>query len=203
MGVPLFFKGAVIGFSIAAPVGPIGLLCIRRSLTEGRNAGAATGLGAATADAMYGGIAAFGVTAVSSFLVGQKMWFGLIGGIFLCYLGVKIFMSKPADHAANGRSNGLQSAYLSTLFLTLTNPATILSFIAVFAGLGLGATPDYTAATLMTAGVFTGSALWWLILSGSVALLQSRFNDTSMRIVNRLSGAIIFGFGVYALASIR
>src|ERR1051326_105106 len=122
--MPLTFllKGLVIGFSIAAPVGPIGVLCIRRSLTEGRQMGLATGLGAATADAVYGCIAGFGLTAISSFLVGQKVWLGLLGGLFLCYLGIRTFVTKPAEKAAEVGGSGLLSAYLSTLFLTITNP---------------------------------------------------------------------------------
>lgn len=192
-------KGAAIGFSIAAPVGPIGLLCIRRSLAEGQRAGLATGLGAATADAVYGCVAGFGLTAVSSFLVGQRFWLGLVGGGFLCYLGARTFRSSPAEQSAMAGSKGLLSAYLSTFLLTLTNPMTILSFAAVFAGLGLGTSTDYRAACALVAGVFAGSALWWLLLSNGAALLRSRVNSTWIQAVNRVSGVIIFGFGLYAL----
>src|SRR5258706_16191577 len=132
----LILKGMIIGFSIAAPVGPIGVLCIRRSLAEGRQMGLATGLGAATADALYGCVAGFGLTAISNFLVGQRFWICLMGGLFMCYLGVRTFMSKPAERMAEIRKSGLLSAYGFTLLLTLSNPTTILSFIAVFAGLG-------------------------------------------------------------------
>src|SRR5688572_12269534 len=132
MALEFMFKGLLIGFSIAAPVGPIGVLCIRRSLADGRQVGLATGLGAATADAAYGAVAGFGLTAISSFLVGQRLWLGLLGGIFLCYLGFRTFISRPAEQTAETRSGGLASAYLSTLLLTLTNPMTILSFVAVF-----------------------------------------------------------------------
>jgi threonine/homoserine/homoserine lactone efflux protein len=195
-------KGAVIGFSLAAPVGPIGLLCIRRSLAEGRVVGLVTGLGAATADASYGAIAAFGLTAVSTFLVAQKMWLGLFGGVFLCYLGVRAFTAAPASTAAQAdRGGGLAPAYASTFVLTLTNPMTILSFIPVFAGLGLGFAPDARSAASVVAGVFVGSALWWLLLSNGVALFRHRVGDRWMRSVNRVSGAMIFAFGLYALAS--
>jgi threonine/homoserine/homoserine lactone efflux protein len=138
--MPLSFlvKGLAIGFAIAAPVGPIGVLCIRRSLTDGQRIGLATGLGAATADAAYGAVAAFGLTAVSTFLVKQRMALGIIGGAFLCYLGLRTWLSKPAEKPAEARGSGLASAYSSTLLLTLTNPTTILSFVAVFAGFGLG-----------------------------------------------------------------
>jgi threonine/homoserine/homoserine lactone efflux protein len=116
-------KGLVIGFSIAAPVGPIGLLCIRRSMAEGQRVGLVTGLGAATADAGYGCVAAFGLTGVSGFLVGHRIWLSLIGGLFLCYLGVRTFISNPAARAANVQAGGLLPAYLSTLFLTITMAA--------------------------------------------------------------------------------
>ena len=201
MGLNFLLKGVIIGFSIAAPVGPIGVLCIRRSLAEGRQIGLATGLGAATADATYGGVAAFGLTTISSFLVSQKLWLSSLGGLFLCYLGIRTFISRPVERAAEVQGIGLFSAYLSTLFLTLTNPATILSFVAVFAGFGLGALPDYSSASLLVAGVFTGSAIWWLLLSSGVALFRSRVNDGWMRAINRLSGSVILAFGLYSLST--
>jgi threonine/homoserine/homoserine lactone efflux protein len=202
MVLHFILKGMAIGFSIAAPVGPIGVLCIRRSLAEGRLIGLATGLGAATADAAYGGVAGFGLTAVSSFLVGQRLWLGFLGGLFLCYLGVRTFTSKPAGRAAEARGGGIFSAYISTLFLTLTNPMTILSFVAVFAGFGLGASPDYLAASTLVAGVFIGSALWWLLLSTSVALFQTRVSSGWMQAVNRASGGVILVFGLYSLSTV-
>ena len=196
-------RGIVIGFSIAAPVGPIGVLCIRRSLAEGRRAGLVTGLGAASADAVYGGVAAFGLTAMSSFLVAQRFWLGILGGLFLCYLGARTFVSRPSAAQARVAPQGLLSAYASTFVLTLTNPMTILSFVAIFAGLGLGigTSGGYRAAGLMVAGVFTGSALWWLLLSGGAAMFQSRLSATWMQSINRVSGAIIFMFGTYAFSA--
>lgn len=193
------FKGAAIGFSIAAPVGPIGVLCIRRSVADGRAAGLATGLGAATADALYGLVAALGLTAISSFLVGERFWLALVGGVFLAYLGVRTLASRPPSEAARAGGAGLGSAYLSTLFLTLTNPTTILSFIAVFAGLGLGVIPNPLAAAWVVAGVFAGSALWWLILTQAIGLVRGRFRPEWMIWVNRLSGGILIAFAVYAL----
>ena len=202
MTLSFLLKGVVIGFSIAAPVGPIGVLCIRRSLAQGRETGLVTGLGAATADAGYGYVAAFGLTAISSFLVGQRLWLGLLGGLFLCYLGVRTFRSRPAEQAADLHGNGLIAAYLSTLLLTLTNPMTILTFMAVFAGLGLGRSPDYFSAGAMVAGVFVGSALWWLLLSSAVALFRSRVTSDWMRAVNRLAGGVMIAFGLYSLSTV-
>jgi len=133
----LLLKGLIIGFSIAAPVGPIGVLCIRRNLAKGRTSGLASGLGAATADAIYGGIAGLGLTRISNLLLEQQAWFRSIGGGFLLYLGIRTFLSKPAGAVAAARRTDLAGDYLSTSLLTLTNPLTILSFAAIFAGLGL------------------------------------------------------------------
>jgi len=195
-------KGMIIGFSIAAPVGPIGVLCIRRSLAEGQRMGLLTGLGAASADAAYGCIAGFGLTAISRLLLAQQIWLGLVGGLFLCYLGVRTFLSNPTHRAAEVRASGLFSAYITTVLLTLTNPMTILSFMAVFAGLGLGKSPDYKTASTMVSGVFIGSALWWLLLSNLAAAFKSRFSSDWMRVVNRVSGAMILAFGLYSLSTV-
>lgn len=195
-----FLRGLAIGFSIAAPVGPIGLLCIRRTLAKGRSSGFVSGLGAATADATYGCVAAFGLTAITAFLTGEQKWLRLIGGIFLLYLGGKTFFSRPASASAAAKSAGLVADYVSTLLLTLTNPTTILSFIAVFAGLGLGGTQgDFLAASWLVAGVFLGSAVWWLLLSGGVGWFRERLGPRQLRWLNWLSGGIIIGFGIAAL----
>jgi threonine/homoserine/homoserine lactone efflux protein len=205
--VSFFLKGVVIGFSIAAPVGPIGVLCIRRTLASGPAAGLASGLGAAVADAAYGCVAGFGLTFVSTFLVSQRTWLQLFGGLFLCWLGVRTFLSAPAAPAAGAvarpaREN-LFGAFASTFVLTLTNPMTILSFAAVFAGLGLADTGgDYLSATVLVAGVFVGSAAWWLLLSGGIGLLRGRFDERGLLWVNRLSGALISAFGIAALVGL-
>jgi threonine/homoserine/homoserine lactone efflux protein len=202
-GIGFFFQGLIIGFSIAAPVGPIGVLCIRRTLAEGRASGFISGLGAATADAIYGCIAGFGLTFISSFLISQQLWFRVIGGTFLCYLGIKTLLARPAEKAASAKGYGLAGAYASTFFLTLTNPMTILSFAAIFAGLGVGsAGGNYVFAGLLVLGVFLGSAAWWLILSGIVGVFRKKFDISGLRWVNRISGIIITGFGVLAFLSL-
>ena len=209
MSTSLLLRGLVIGFSIAAPVGPIGVLCIRRTLAEGRASGLVSGLGAATADAIYGCIAGFGLTFVSTFLVDQQTWLRLIGGAFLCYLGIKTLLAKPAEHAAPDKATSLAGAYVSTFLLTLTNPVTILSFAAIFAGLGLANTGlanpggGYASAGVLVLGVFIGSALWWLLLSACTGLLRNKIPSHGLRWVNRISGLIIIGFGLFALASTR
>jgi threonine/homoserine/homoserine lactone efflux protein len=198
-------KGYLLGFAIAAPVGPIGLLCIRRSLAEGVPFGVASGLGAATADAMYGAVAALGITALSSFLVEQSLWLRLVGGLFLLYLGIVTFRSRPVVVEADERSRGvgLARAYGSTLLLTVTNPATILSFGVAFAGLGLvGPNSGALPASLMVLGVFLGSACWWLLLSGAVGMLRARVGPKVLAWVNRASGTLLAGFGMVALLSV-
>jgi threonine/homoserine/homoserine lactone efflux protein len=194
-------RGLLIGLSIAAPVGPIGVLCIRRTLADGRLIGLATGLGAATADGIYGAIAGFGVAAITRLLVQEQIWIRLIGGCFLCYLGLKTLRSSPAAEAAPSRGRTL-GAYASALGLTLTNPATILSFAAIFAGLGAGSTVKTTAGTsLMVLGVFLGSALWWLVLTTVISLTRDKVSPRALQMINRVSGAILAGFGILALAS--
>ena len=204
MDFATFLRGLAIGFGIAAPVGPIGVLCIRRTLADGRAVGFASGLGAATADAMYGGVAAFGLTLVSTALVGQRVWLQAAGGVFLCYLGVRTWMAAPAATTeASRRGPGLVSAWASTFVLTLTNPATILSFVAIFAGLGLGAgAGGYRPAALMVLGVFLGSALWWLLLSTGVGYFRTALTRQGLRWVNRLAAAIITAFGIGALVGL-
>ncbi len=203
MEITFLIKGLIIGFSIAAPVGPIGILCIQRTISHGRKSGLYTGLGAATADGLYGAIAAFGLTIVSTFLVGEQFWIRLIGGIFLLYLGIKTFTSKPSERIKSENHKSLLSDYFSTVFLTITNPMTILSFVAIFAGLGLGGVKgDNLSALLMVLGVLIGSALWWVILSGSVSLFRSKFNISSLKIVNKISGIIITIFAIIAFIGI-
>lgn len=196
-------RGFLIGFSIAAPVGPIGVLCIRRTLVEGRLSGFMSGLGAATADAIYGSIAAFGLTFISNFLISEQIWLRIIGGIFLCFLGIRTFLARPAQSSSETKGHGLAGNFASTFFLTLTNPLTIISFAAIFAGLGLGsAGGDYTSAASLVCGVFAGSALWWSILSTGTGMFQKRFGSQGLRWINRVSGIIITGFGIFAICSL-
>lgn len=194
-----FLKAIVLGLSIAAPVGPIGVLCIRRTLAQGRAHGFASGLGAATADAAYGLIGGLGLSIISTFLVNQNMVLRLIGSVFLCYLGVRTLLDSPAAAAATSpiATSGLLSSYASTLALTLTNPMTILSFAAIFAGLNVKA----TGAEVMplVAGVFCGSALWWLVLAGIAGLVRERLSPNVMVWINRASGVVIIVFGLVAL----
>lgn len=207
----LFARGALIGLAVAAPVGPIGVLCIRRTLADGRLAGFVSGLGAATADLIYGVVAVLGLTALAELLVGVSFWTRLVGGLFLCYLGMRTLRERPAVSAADAKrlrpavatARGLAGAYASTLLLTITNPATIIAFAAIYAGLGAAsAAGTYAEGLLLAAGVAAGSALWWLLLSGVTGMLRSRVTPAALRWVNIVAGLVILGFGVAALGSL-
>jgi threonine/homoserine/homoserine lactone efflux protein len=199
------WKGILLGFSVAAPVGPIGILCIRRTLHFGANHGFLTGMGAATADSLYALIAGLGLAGIASALIEHQHWLRLTGGLFLLYLGVKTLLSRPARSARTSDGGQLLSAYLSSFALTVTNPMTILSFVAVFAGLGLGATPGSSLyeGLILVLGVFLGSAAWWLILSFGTGLLKDRLNERHLLWINRVSGMVVLSFGLHALMHLR
>ena len=188
----LFARGLILGFTIAAAVGPISLLTIRRTLAHGRIYGLASGLGVALADATYGGIAAFGLTAVTSILVGARLVLGLVGGLFLFVLGWRTMTSRPEAVAVADDRPGLVGAFLSIFGLTMTNPMTIISFAAIFAGLGIVGRGGADAA-LLTLGVFCGSTSWWLILTTVVSALRTRVTIRALRWVNRVSGVVLLG----------
>ncbi len=197
----LFLKSLLLGFSVAAPIGPIGLLCINRTLNSGRLAGFFTGLGAATADMIYASFAAFGFRVVTQYLIKQQTWLQLIGGLFLLYIGIKIFVSHPANQAANLRDSNIFKMFFSTLLLTITNPVTILSFVGMFAGLGVAAnTNSYADAFVLVGGVFLGSVVWWLILSNGVYMFKTRLLP-NLAIINKISGLLIIFLAVFSLLS--
>ena len=202
MPATLFIRGFIIGLSVAATIGPMAVLTIRRTLARGRLAGLVTGLGVATADGCYGAVAGFGLTVVSTVLLSQHLWLRLIGGLFLCYLGLSTLRATPATRAAGAGGTTLAGAYFSAFGLTLSNPLTILSFAAIFAGLGVGTGGGYATAAWLVVGVFSGSALWWVILTGVVAALRGRVTSRGLLWVNRASGAIIAAFGLVALISL-
>lgn len=200
MSIEFFLKGLILGFSIAAPVGPIGILCIRKTLQFGRFSGFVSGLGAALADAIYAFIAAFGLTFIADFLLAGQFWFSLLGGGFLLYLGWKTFTAKPNSQTNNVSHTTLFNDFASTFILTIINPMTIFSFLAVFAGFGLSSIQgDYIQASILVLGVFLGSSIWWLTLSEGVTLFRKKVSVPVMTWINRVAGLIIFGFGVLAL----
>jgi threonine/homoserine/homoserine lactone efflux protein len=198
----LFVKGLAFGFLLAATVGPMWLLCLRRTLARGVLAGFISGMGIAVADGFYGAVAAFGLTAISGFLLDQRFWLGLAGGVFLLYLGIKSLAAKPLPIQESGQENmSLLKAFLSTLGLTLANPPTILAFAAIFAGLGL-VSSDYAVAALVVLGVFIGSASWWVILAAGAGWLRGRIGPGLFRAINVLSGMSILGLAAWQLAQL-
>lgn len=202
MEVSFFLKGLIIGVSIAAPVGPIGILCIRLALTQGGIPAIVAGLGAATADALYGALAGFGVSAVSEILVSHYAALQFFGAIFILYLGGTTFFARPAEKTEIPTRSGLALQYASTLLLTLTNPVTILSFAAVFAGLGLGeaaTTGTHTPTAALVGGIFLGSTAWWLLLATVVAMFKRMIDVQVLQWINRIAGTILLGFGLLAL----
>lgn len=204
MELTFLFKGLIIGFSVAAPVGANGILCINRTLSQGNLTGFASGLGAATSHGIYGAIAGFGLTFISDFLIEGQAGLQLFGGIFLYYLGIKTFVKKPAYEKLKTNSNTLVNAYFSCLILTITNPFTILYFAAAFTGIELankGAT-DYNSAWSLVLGIFIGSTSWWLILSCSVELLKHKLNRQRLQMLNQIFGMSILIFGFLILCQL-
>jgi threonine/homoserine/homoserine lactone efflux protein len=192
-------KGLAVGFSIAAPVGPIGLLCIRRTLVGGWRLGLATGMGAATADLVYGVVAAAGLTALTEVLAGARQPLQFAGGAALILLGLTILRAEAPGERKGPDSSGLATAYTTTFLLTLANPATIVSFAAVMAGLGAMRAGGETV--MLVAGVFLGSALWWVALSATVSRIRHRLPLAVLIWINRASGAAIMIFGILALTA--
>lgn len=201
----LFGQSMLIGLSIAAPVGQIGVLAIQRTLQHGRAAGLATGLGAALADAVYGAIGAFGVTGLIRWLLGLKFWLGLFGGAYLLWLAWRIATRAVVAPAATRAPAGtLARLVAGTFALTLSNPTTILSFMAVFGALAgrAGTASTVASPTTMVGGVLLGSALWWLFLAAVVGWLRERFDARWQRGINRLSAALLAGLGLWQLGTL-
>lgn len=204
MNLEFLYKGLLLGFSVAAPIGPIGVLCINRTINKNFIAGFVSGLGAATADLIYGLIAGLGLTVISTFLINQKFWIQIIGLFFLFHIGIKTIIKKDNDiEFKSVTDKGLLKDYFSTLILTITNPMTILFFIAVFAGLGLSVTINgFYSIIQLVLGVFVGSCIWWLFLSGLTDRLKTRISKRILKKTDLLSGIMILLFGLFILISL-
>ncbi|UOY93331.1 LysE family translocator [Ectobacillus sp. JY-23] len=197
----LFMKSFILGLSVSAPVGPIGLLCIQRTLTHGKTAGFLTGFGAVTANMIYASIAASGFSIVSSFLLEQEIYLHILGTIFLFYLGIKTFLKKPVQRTAHLTNETLLSMYISTFLLMMTNPVTILNFTAMFAGLGFDQESSSTiTTTALISGVFIGASLWWLFLSVAASIFRNKIN-VHLDLVNKLAGLSIILLGMFSFIS--
>jgi len=198
----LFLKGIIIGFAMAVPIGPIGIICIRKTLTEGRVRGLIIGLGAATADLLYGSVAAFGLTVISDTLLSHRIWIRLVGGALLLFLGIRTFLARPKDPKFQIQDSGRLRSYFTTVFLTLTNPLTIFAFLAVFAALGLGNGLSFFAASVLVAGVFAGSFLWFLSLSSGATLFRNKLDVIGLGWVNKIAGILIIISGIIAIGTL-
>jgi threonine/homoserine/homoserine lactone efflux protein len=193
-GLELLVRGALAGLAISAPVGPVNVLCISRTITKGRAAGLISGLGAAAADTIYGGIAGFSITFIISFLLRELFWIRLIGGILLIGLGVRYYFKKPRPMAERRRESA-HSDFVTAFLLNLTNPTTVLSFLAVLAVLGLGRPRAWWHTLVLVGGMFAGAMLWWVTLAAIASHFRSRFDDRAMLWMDRIGGLAIGGFG--------
>jgi threonine/homoserine/homoserine lactone efflux protein len=202
LNLELLFKGMAVGFAIAAPVGPIGLLCIQRAIIGGWLSGLISGLGAAAADTLYGSIAAFGLTLIENFLLDHRYVIAIVGGILLCLLGIRVLIMKPATAVAKvgNSAAGLVGDFIGTAMLTLANPTTVLSFIAIFAAINTSAaSASYGAAGTLVLGVFAGSGAWWLCLALGIGVVRHRMDEPVLVWIGRGSGALVIAFGIYTL----
>ncbi len=199
----LFFKGMIVGITIAMPVGPVGVLCLQRAMTGGVRLGLASGFGAALGDSLYGLVAAMGLTVVSTFLTGHVFWLKLVGGGFLVGTGSRMYTEKETPHFISGPSSRhMAGSFASTLFLTLTNPLTILAFLVIFAGLGLGQPGGGIIHGLsLVLGVFCGSGLWWLAIAFGGPYLRDKLIHR-LDLVRKISALVIIVFGLLAIATI-
>lgn len=200
----LLLHGIAIGLAIAAPIGPVGILCIRKALADGRLAAFVAGSGAALADGLFGAAVVLGLGAVSDFLNGHVTWLKLVGGAFMLVLGVRTWRAAAlAVEPPSGKGPGLWRDFASTFLITITNPGTIFGVVAVFAALGAAVRPETPGQSwLLILGVFLGSVLWWLILAEITILVRARFTPERMRLFNHVSGAVLMLFGAGALGSL-
>jgi threonine/homoserine/homoserine lactone efflux protein len=198
----LLSRGVLAGLAIAIPVGPVNILCISRTLTKGRVAGIISGLGAATADTFYGAIAGFSISLVINFLIREKFWIRLVGGALLVAIGLVYWFKRPKSLKEESEESS-HSAYVTTLLLTLTNPTTVLSYLAVLAALRLGEARPWTLTLFLVLGIFVGSMIWWIVLAVVSGHFRDRVNDRSIVWMNRIAAVAIGGFGIVTMAIAR
>jgi threonine/homoserine/homoserine lactone efflux protein len=194
----LIIRGLLAGLAIAAPVGPVNVLCISRTLASGRTAGLISGLGAAAADTLYGAVAGFSITFVIGFLIREVFWIRLVGGFLLIGIGAMYYFRRPASLREKRRESA-HSALATAFLLNLTNPTTVLSFLAVLAALGMRGQRVWWMTMLVVGGIFCGSMLWWIFLALFANHFRDRFNDRAMLWMNRIAGLAIGGFGLVTM----
>jgi threonine/homoserine/homoserine lactone efflux protein len=198
----LLLRGVLAGLAIAIPVGPVNILCISRTIANGRAAGIISGLGAATADTFYGAIAGFSISLVINFLIREKFWIRLVGGALLIAIGLVYWFKHPKS-LKEEQEESTHSAYVTTLLLTLTNPTTVLSYLAVLAALRLGESRPWTLTLFLVLGIFTGSMIWWIVLAMGAGHFRDRFNDRAVVWMNRIAAFAIGGFGLFTMLLAR
>jgi threonine/homoserine/homoserine lactone efflux protein len=202
--IGLLIGGIIVGLMIAMPVGPVNILCIHRTLEAGWKSGVISGLGAAAADMLYGGVAGFSITLVVQFVVREQFWIRFFGGILLVLIGIFYFFKRPEPLNAQMQDRGSAfSDMRSTFLLTMTNPTTVLSFLAILAALGMGNRRQWGLTLFLVGGIFCGSMVWWIVLSSIVNRFRDRFNDRTLLLMNRIAGIAIGGFGVAAFVRLR
>jgi threonine/homoserine/homoserine lactone efflux protein len=199
----LLLRGALAGLAISAPVGPVNVLCISRTLVKGRRAGLVSGLGAASADTVYGAIAGFSISIVIQFLTREEFWIRLVGGFLMIGIGIVYLFRRPPSLKDDQRDDSAHSQYFSTFILTLTNPTVVLSFIAVLAALGLGHHKTYWSTLVLVGGIFAGAMLWWIVLATGASHFRDRLDDGAMLWMNRIAGLAIGAFGIVTLVLSR
>ena len=196
----LFIKGLIVGFCLAAPVGPIAAICVQRTISKRWLSGILSGMGAAAADAVYGAIAAFGATIISEFLITEHEWLQKVGGVILLVLGARLLLMRPVERQNGTQNRGLAGDFLSTFVLTLTNPMTFVAFAAIFATMGIGAVHGRPMLTIeLVGGVFVGSAAWWVILCAGAFALRRHFDFKKLVLVNRATGVFVIAVGLVYL----
>lgn len=192
----LAIRGLAAGLIIAAPVGPVNLLCIRRTIEKGWKSGLLSGLGAAFADTMYGAVAAFGISLVIQFLIREQFWIRIIGGVFLIAIGVVYYRKKPRALDQDEDSSASNSDLVSAFLLNATNPTTVLSFLAVLATLGVGLQRSLSQSAILVLGIFCGSMVWWTVLVTAASRFRGRVTNGALLAMNHVAGIAISGFGL-------
>ncbi|MGE5432975.1 MAG: LysE family translocator [Syntrophomonadaceae bacterium] len=197
-----FIKGFLIGLAMTISIGPLTIMCIRETLAQGQLRGLAVGLGASSGDLFYSSVAAFGITIISDFLIAERFWIHIIGGIILFFIGFKTFRAEPPDPKQQTNNGGVFKLYLSALIIAFTNPITIFAFLALFASVGMASEYNHIHALAIVAGVFTGSFIWFVALTSGIKRFRDKFDLPGMRLANKIAGVLIFIAGIYALASL-
>ncbi|MDR3646746.1 MAG: LysE family transporter [Candidatus Babeliales bacterium] len=199
----LFLDGFILGLAVAAPIGPVGVLCIKKTLSSGLGVGLSSGFGASIAKVCYGIVVGFGLTSVSNFLINYNTYISIIGAAFLTYLGIKIFMTKPDMNCNEAQKENKVTAFITMFMLTIMNPMTVLSFLAVFSGLGIANTAaSYSNGCTLIAGIFSGSMSWWIFLCTIVNLFRQKINSNVLSWINKISGVVIVSFAVIIILNV-